>query len=48
LPASSDRASFDSGAEVEIRQLHEMEDFGPSEAIDRERELAKELTYKTR
>lgn len=41
------RAPFDGGAEVEIRQLHEMEDFGPSEAIDRERELGKKLTYKT-
>ncbi len=42
------RAPFDGGAEVEIRQLHELEDFGPSEAIDRERELAKDLAYKTR
>jgi hypothetical protein len=42
------RAPFDGGAEVEIRQLHEMEDFGPSEAIDRERELRKELSYNTR
>ena len=42
------RAPFDGGAEVEIRQLHEMEDFGASEAIDRERELRKELTYGTR
>ena len=42
------RAPFDGGAEVEIRQLHEMEDFAPGEAIDRERKLAKELTYKTR
>ena len=42
------RAPFDGGAEVEIRQLHETEDFAPSEAIDREREFAKELTYKTR
>jgi hypothetical protein len=42
------RAPFDGGAEVEIRQLHELEDFGPSEAIDRERELVKDLVYKTR
>ncbi|PYU25128.1 MAG: dehydrogenase [Acidobacteria bacterium] len=42
------RAPFDGGVEVEIRQLHEMEDFAPGEAIDRERKLAKELTYKTR
>lgn len=42
------RAPFDGGAEVEIRQLHELEDFGPSEATDRERELGKQLTYKTR
>jgi hypothetical protein len=42
------RAPFDGGAEVEIRQLHEMEDFTPGEAMDRERKLAKELTYKTR
>lgn len=42
------RAPFDGGTEVEIRQLHEMEDFGPSEAIDRESELRKKLEYKTR
>lgn len=42
------RAPFDRGEEVEIRQLHEMEDFGPSEAMDRERELGKKLSYKTR
>jgi hypothetical protein len=41
------RAPFDGGAEVEIRQLHELEDFAPSEAIDRERELGKQLSYKT-
>jgi hypothetical protein len=29
--------------EIEIRQLFEMEDFTPSEAIDRARELGKEL-----
>jgi hypothetical protein len=32
------RAPFDRGEEVEIRQLHEMEDFAPSEAMDREPE----------
>jgi hypothetical protein len=42
------RAPFDGGAEVEIRQIHEVEDFGPSEEMDRERELRKELTYGTR
>ena len=29
--------------EIEIRQFFEMEDFGPSEAVDRERELRKKL-----
>jgi len=42
------RAPFDRGEEVEIRQLHELEDFAPSEAIEREREMAKDLSYKTR
>ena len=42
------RAPFDRGEEVEIRQLHEMEDFAPSETMDRERELGKKLSYKTR
>jgi hypothetical protein len=42
------RAPFDRGEEVEIRQVFEMEDFAASEATDRERELAKELPYKTR
>lgn len=42
------RAPFDGGAEVEIRQLHEREDFAATETINRERELAKELTCKTR
>lgn len=32
--------------EIEIRQLFELEDFGPSEAIDRARELEKELARK--
>jgi hypothetical protein len=30
-------------AEVEIRQFFEMEDFGPSEAVDRAKDLGKEL-----
>jgi hypothetical protein len=42
------RAPFDRGEEVEIRQVFEMEDFPSSPAMDRERELAKELPYKTR
>ncbi len=42
------RAPFDRGEEVEIRQVFEMEDFPDSEAMDRERELAKEPPYKTR
>lgn len=33
-------------AEIEIRQLFEMDDFGPSEAVDRARELGKQLTSK--
>ena len=32
--------------EIEIRQLFELEDFGPSEAVDRARELEKELVKK--
>lgn len=42
------RAPFDGGAEVEIRQVQELEDLGPSEAVDRELELRKKLEYKTR
>ena len=33
-------------SEIEIRQFFELEDFGPSEAIDRARELGKELGKK--
>jgi len=33
-------------AEIEIRQFFELEDFGPSEAVDRARELGKELFKK--
>jgi hypothetical protein len=42
------RAPFDGGTEVEIRQVFELEDFPSSVEIDRERELVKELSYKTR
>jgi hypothetical protein len=42
------RAPFDGGVEVEIRQIFELEDFPSGKAIDREREMVKELTYKTR
>jgi hypothetical protein len=38
------RAPFDGGAEIEIRQVFELEDFAPSQAIDRERELRKQLS----
>lgn len=41
----SKRAPFDRGEEVEIRQLHEMEDFAPGEWIDREREIQSKLSY---
>ena len=33
-------------SEIELRQLFELEDFAPSEAIDRARELEKELVNK--
>ena len=42
------RAPFDRGEEVEIRQLHEMEDFAPSDWLEGEREIQKKMTYKTR
>ena len=32
--------------EIELRQFFEMEDFGPSEAVDRAKELGKELEKK--
>ena len=38
------RAPFDGGAELEIRQVFELEDFAPSQAVDRERELRKQLS----
>ena len=34
---------FGGQAEVEVRQLYELEDFEPGEAIDRFRELEKQL-----
>ena len=34
---------YNEDGEIEIRQLFELEEFGPSEAVDRARELAKEL-----
>jgi hypothetical protein len=39
------RVPFDEGA-IEIRQLFELDDFEPSEAIDRARELEKRLANK--
>jgi hypothetical protein len=36
----------DQEAEIEIRQVFELDDFGPSEAVDRARELEKELAKK--
>jgi hypothetical protein len=32
--------------EIELRQYFEMDDFGPSEAVDRARELGKQLEKK--
>ena len=32
--------------EIEIRQLFELEDFGPSEAVERHREVGKEMAKK--
>ena len=40
------RAPFDGGAEVEIRQIFELEDFGDSEAVDKHRELQKQTARK--
>jgi hypothetical protein len=39
------RVPFEDG-EVEIRQVFELEDFGPGEAVDRHRQLRDELTKK--
>jgi len=33
------KAPFDGGAEVEIRQIFELEDFGESDAVERHRDL---------
>ena len=41
--APMDAGNASSEAEIEIRQLFELEDFGPSETIGRARELEKEL-----
>jgi hypothetical protein len=37
------RAPFDGGAEVEIRQIFELADFGESEAVEQHRRLQKKL-----
>lgn len=42
-----ERAPFDRGEEVEIRQVFELEDFPPCPARDGERELGKKLAYRT-
>lgn len=42
------RATFGGGVEVEIRPLREMEDFPVSKALERERELRKEIAQKSR
>ena len=39
------RVPFEEG-EIEVRQLFELDDFGPSAAVDRARELEKELAKK--
>jgi hypothetical protein len=39
------RVPFEEG-EIEIRQLYELEDFGPSKAVERAREVEKELGKK--
>src|SRR5437660_9756098 len=36
------RAPFDGGAEIEIRQVFELEDFAPGPEVDRERDLRKQ------
>jgi hypothetical protein len=40
------RAPFDGGAEVEIRQIFELEDFGESPAVEKHRELQKKIKPK--
>jgi hypothetical protein len=40
------RAPFDGGAEVEIRQIFELSDFGESPAVDKHRDLQKRMRPK--
>jgi hypothetical protein len=40
------RAPFDGGAEVEIRQIYELSDFGESEAIEHHRKLQEKIKPK--
>jgi hypothetical protein len=40
------RAPFDGGAEVEIRQVYELEDFGESEAVEQHRKLKDKMSRK--
>jgi hypothetical protein len=40
------RAPFDEGAEVEIRQVYELSDFGESEAVEHHRKLQDQITRK--
>jgi hypothetical protein len=40
------RAPFDGGAEVDIRQIFELEDFGESPAVEKHRELQKRIKPK--
>jgi|SRR5215471_15746382 len=46
IPAPPDVAEGEEG-EIEIRQVFELEEFGPSEAVDRARDLEKELGRKS-
>jgi hypothetical protein len=40
------RAPFDSGEEVEIRQVYELSDFGESEAVEQHRKLQDKIARK--
>lgn len=40
------RAPFDDGAEVEIRQIFELSDFGQSEAVEHHRKLQDQIAWK--
>ena len=40
------RAPFDSGEEVEIRQVYELSDFGESEAVEQRRKLRDKIARK--